>query len=64
MSQYTFITKHKDGWKERIKGILVFLYCFYKRCSLADPESATCNEDWIKDWCGAFKNRKYGRVRR
>jgi hypothetical protein len=37
--------------------------CQYHRdCPLYRRDSYTCNEDLSKDWCGAYKDRKYGPV--
>jgi hypothetical protein len=51
----------KMGFLQKIKRIL-FKCEFAKDCPYYDPESYTCNEDITKDFCGQYKDRKYGPV--
>lgn len=38
--------------------------CEYHRvCPLYDREGFTCNEDLRKDWCGRYRELKYGKVK-
>ena len=35
---------------------------FHRDCRLYRVDSYTCNKGGDQEWCGEYKNRKYGKV--